>query len=98
MSVEERLERIEAILAQLASREPPRSHYSTKEFAAEVRRSEFQVRQWCNRGRIRAEKSLTRTGPSSAWVISHDELERYRREGLLPEDPRRNNPDRGRAA
>ena len=35
-------------------------------------------------GRIRAEKRQSGRGKHCDWVIAHDELLRYRREGLLP--------------
>jgi excisionase family DNA binding protein len=53
---------------------------STTDAARVVRRSLFTVRQWCNHGRVHAAK--TRNGRQ--WRIRCDELERYRREGLLP--------------
>jgi hypothetical protein len=59
-------------------------HYSVDEFAEEVNRRPFTVREWCRLGRINAGKSLTQSGPATLWVISHEELERFRREGLLP--------------
>lgn len=49
-----------------------------------VKRDPFTMRQWCNLGRIHAEKSKTRSGPASFWVISRKEYERFLREGLLP--------------
>lgn len=59
-------------------------HYSVEEFAKEVDRRPFTVREWCRLGRINASKSMTQSGPALLWVISHEELERFRREGLLP--------------
>jgi len=59
-----------------------------------VQRSGFTVRQWCNLGRINAQKSGTRCGPCCTWTISHEEYLRFKKEGLLPIDPARNNPDR----
>lgn len=61
-----------------------KSHYSVDEFAKEVNRRPFTVREWCRLGRINASKSMTQSGPATLWVISHEELERFRREGLLP--------------
>src|SRR6476659_1165216 len=61
-----------------------KSHYSVDEFAKEVNRRPFTVREWCRLGRINASKSMTQSGPATLWVISHGELERFRREGLLP--------------
>jgi hypothetical protein len=60
------------------------SHYSVDEFAKHVNRRPFTVREWCRFGRINASKSMTQSGPTTLWVISHAELERFRREGLLP--------------
>ncbi len=80
----ERLERIEHMLQQLLSRSVVKSHYAVEEFATLVKRAPFTVRQWCNEGRIRAEKSMTRTGSCCRWTISHEEYERFVREGLLP--------------
>ena len=79
-----RLERIEGLLRENMNRAVVKSHYSVEEFGKVVGRMPFTVRQWCNEGRIRAEKSMTQSGSSSRWVISHQEYERYNREGLLP--------------
>jgi hypothetical protein len=61
-----------------------KQHYSVEEFAREVNRRPFTVREWCRLGRLHATKSNTQSGPTTLWVISHTELERFRREGLLP--------------
>jgi hypothetical protein len=58
--------------------------YSTEEFARLAGKAEFTVREWCRHGRVRAQKRLSGRGASSAWVVSHAELLRYQREGLLP--------------
>ncbi len=81
---EDRLERIERMLQQLLDRSTVKSHYNVEEFGVMVKRAAFTVRQWCNEGRIHAEKSMTRSGSCSKWVISHEEYERFLREGLLP--------------
>ena len=86
--------RIEALLQRLVAGNGVKSYYTVEEFAVLVARSEHQVRQWCNLGRINASKSNGRCGGERTWVISHEELERYQRVKLLPIDPRRNNPDR----
>ncbi len=83
MTVEERLEKIEAMLVVLAEQQPVREWYSIEEFAALVGKAEFTVRSWCRVGRIRARKKESGRGAHTAWAISHDELQRYRREGLL---------------
>ena len=83
-STAERLDRIEALLAALVERESVKDWYSTAEFARLVGKAEFTCREWCRLGRIRAEKRRSGRGAYPAWVISHDELLRYRRDGLIP--------------
>ncbi len=80
--LEERLERIESMLAVLVERQQVREWYSVEEFARIVGRSEFTCREWCRRGRISAEKKSSGRGAYAAWAISHAELQRFQREGL----------------
>ena len=87
MTLDERLERIESMLAVLVERQPVREWYSVEEFARIVRRSEFTCREWCRHGRIGAKKKDSGRGAYSAWVISHAELQRFQREGLRPPSP-----------
>lgn len=84
MTIEERLARIESLLAVLLSRQTARDYYEIDAFAALVEKSPFTVREWARLGRINAEKRNSGRGRSSAWVISHQEFQRYQREGLLP--------------
>ena len=84
MSVEERLEKIEAMLVVLVERHQVREWYTTGEFADAVGKAEFTVREYCRLGRLNAEKRRSGRGAYSQWVLSHNELERYRRHGLLP--------------
>lgn len=84
MTLEDRLTRIEAMLTVLVQGHEVRHWYSVEEFARRVGRSEFTIRQWCRMGRIEAQKKASGRGAHASWVISHAELERYRREGLLP--------------
>ena len=84
MTIDERLDRIEAILASLAERERVKEFYSTDEFARLVGKREFTVREWARLGRIHAQKRRSGRGAFASWVISHQELLRYQREGLLP--------------
>ena len=83
-----RLDRIEVHLAEMrdlmASQKTIKDWYTTEEFAALVGKAEFTVREWCRLGRVRAEKRQSGRGKHCAWVIAHDELLRYQREGLLP--------------
>lgn len=84
MTIEDRLTRIEAMLAVLVHGQQEREWYTVEEFAHLVGRSEFTCRQWCRLGRIEANKKASGRGAHAAWAISHTELERFRREGLLP--------------
>ena len=84
MTLDERLERIDALLVALIDRQPLREWYSVEEFARIVGRSAFTCREWCRRGRVRGQKKSSGRGAHTSWAISHDELQRYRREGLRP--------------
>jgi Helix-turn-helix domain len=79
-----KLERLEIMLTTLVERQTIREWYGTDEFARLVGKAEFTVREWCRLGRIHAEKRRSGRGAFSAWVVSHNELLRYQREGLLP--------------
>ena len=83
MSIEERLDRIEAVLLLLCGHHDVKRWYCVEEFASLVGREPFTCREWCRRGRIQAVKKRSGRGAHAAWAISHEELERYRREGLL---------------
>jgi hypothetical protein len=82
MTLEDRLTRIETMLAVLVEGQQVRQWHSVEQFARAVGRSEFTCREWCRRGRILAEKKNSGRGAHAAWAISHDELLRYQREGL----------------
>ena len=83
MTVEERLANIEAMLAVLVEQQAVKGFYEVEEFARLVGKSSFTCREWCRLGRIRARKKDSGRGAHTAWAISHEELQRYRREGLL---------------
>ena len=61
-----------------------KEHYEIEEFARLVGKAEFTCREWARLGRINAEKKLSGRGAHAHWVVSHEELLRYQREGLLP--------------
>jgi len=83
-NVAERLGNLEAMVRVLVERQLVREWYSTDQFARQVGKAEFTVREWCRLGRVNAEKRKSGRGAFPAWVISHGELLRYQREGLLP--------------
>lgn len=80
----ERLTRIDATVNLLREQQAVKDWYTTDELACLVGKAEFTVREWCRKGRIRAEKRNSGRGAFPAWVVSHQELQRYQREGLLP--------------
>ncbi len=80
----EKLTRLEEAVAVLAQRQMVKDWYTTAEAAKLLNRSEFTVREWCRHGRIRAEKRGSGRGSHHAWVVSHQEILRFEREGLLP--------------
>ena len=84
MRLRERLDKIEAMLTVLVERQQVREWYSVEEFARIVKRANFTCREWCRNGRIKAQKKDSGRGAYPSWVISHDELVRFQREGLLP--------------
>lgn len=60
------------------------THYSAKQFADEVGKAVDTVEGWCRNGRIVASRKNHGRGGNREWVIERSEIERYRREGLLP--------------
>lgn len=84
MTLDERLESIEAKLALLVERQTMREWYTTHEFAKAVGKAEFTIRTYCRLGRLLAEKRQSGRGKYPQWVLCQAELERYRRNGLLP--------------
>ncbi len=84
MTVEEKLDHIVAMLSVLAERQQAKEWYTTAEFAMQVGRAEFTVRQWCRLGRIVARRKASGRGKHCAYAISRHELERYQKDGLLP--------------
>ncbi len=80
----DRLQRIEAAVDQLLKRQATKAFYTVDEFGAIVSRASFSVREWARLGRINAEKRTSGRGKYQEWVISHEELLRYERHGLLP--------------
>lgn len=86
-TLDERLDRIESMLATLVERQASKDFYSIEEFARLVGKAEFTCREWARLGRINGLKRQSGRGPYAAWVVSHQELLRYQRDGLLPARP-----------
>ena len=68
----------------LANPTPQREWYSVSEVAQLLEKAEFTVREWARLGRVYASKRECGRGHSQEWIISAEEVERIRNEGLLP--------------
>lgn len=86
-TIEERLQRMEEMLQTLLQQKTVKEFYSTAEAAEALGKAEWTVREWCRTSRVYAQKRLCGRGNSQEWIISHEELQRIKNEGLLP-DPR----------
>src|SRR5262249_42495681 len=80
LAVVQRLEQIEDTNAISVIKES----YTTEEVAERLGRSEWTVRQWCNKRQVRGAKKVRGKGRTGEWRISHDELVRLQNEGPLP--------------
>jgi hypothetical protein len=60
-----------------------REYYTTAEVAILLGKAEFTVREWCRLGRVNCRKKNNWRGKFQSWVISHEELLRIQRDGLL---------------
>jgi len=83
-----RLDRVQAALDILLSQRTVRDWYGTDDLAQILGKAEFTIREWCRLGRIHAEKRQSGRGKHQGWVVSHSELQRIQREGLLPLRPK----------
>jgi hypothetical protein len=77
-------ERISQLCELLACQRTIRDYYTPEEAAEVLGKAPFTVREWCRCGRVRAKKRGSGRGKYQGWVISHEELKRFQREGLLP--------------
>jgi hypothetical protein len=82
--IETALATFQTMLTALLDRETVREWYTTEQFANLVGLAEFTVREHCRLGRLNAEKRRSGRGAYCSWVISHQELQRYQQQGLLP--------------
>lgn len=72
-----------AFANSINSQKPP-EWYGITELAQLLNRAPFTVREWCRNGRLNAKKKRSGRGNSCEWVVSHEEVQRYLKEGLLP--------------
>jgi hypothetical protein len=84
-STEQYLKRIESKLDSLLRQRQEKEWYTTTEFAEVLGKAEYTVREWCRQGRIHAQKKGNGRGKYQSWAVSHDELLRFQRDGLIPE-------------
>src|SRR5438132_14111742 len=79
-AIVQRLERLEERLSLSVVKES----YTTEEAAERLGRSEWTVRQWCNKSQVKGAKKVRGKGRTGEWRIPHDELVRLQNEGPLP--------------
>jgi len=84
MEWRERFEKLEGMIEELIRRQAVKDWYSTEELARILGRAEFTVREWCRNRRIHCQKKANGRGKHHSWAISHEEVLRIQREGLLP--------------
>jgi len=83
-----RLEKIEELLQQLIqAKVVPQQYYSTADAAKILGKAEWTVREWCRLGRVHSNKRPSGRGASKEWMISFEEMQRIKSEGLLPLKP-----------
>src|SRR5262249_43858713 len=80
----ERLDKLDAMLAELIRQRTVRDWYTTDEVAQILGRARVTVREWCRHGRGHSQQKNNGRGKYTSWAISHEELLRIQREGLLP--------------
>src|SRR4051794_33899369 len=87
MTIDERLDRIEELLQLLVQQKTLKDWYTTAEAAEILGKAEWTFREYCRLHRVNAVKRECGRGNSKEWFVPHEELQRIRNEGLLP-DPR----------
>src|SRR5712692_8088050 len=84
LRIEEIVALIKEELAVLREQRNAKEWYSTAEVAVLLGKAEFTVREWCRQHRIHSSKQRTGRGAFLSYAISHEELLRIQKEGLLP--------------
>ena len=85
MTLRAMIEQVQSMLRGLTECAQVKEFYDIDDFARMVGRAAFTVREWARHKRIQAVKKLSGRGKYPQWVVSHSELLRYRKEGLLPQ-------------
>ena len=67
----ERLERMERAQALSLTKEA----YTTEEAAERLGRSEWTVRQWCNKGQVKGAYKVRGKGRTGEWRLPHDAVQ-----------------------
>src|SRR5262245_10457580 len=58
--------------------------YTISEAAKRLGKSDWTVRQWCNKGQVEGAKKIHGQGRTGEWRIPHDSLLRLQNEGPGP--------------
>ena len=84
-SIQQSLVKIEAEVTVLTKQRTAKDFYGTKELGGNPRKSRVyrprMVSEWSHPS---CKKKGSGRGSHQAWAVSHEELARYQREGLLP--------------
>ncbi len=78
-SFHNRIDHLERCLGQSVVKES----YTVVEAAERLARSEWTVRQWCNKGQVQGARKVHGKGRTGEWRIPHVELLRLQNEGPL---------------
>ena len=87
--VVEELRLLKEMVQELVQKRTIKDFYSVEELARALGKAPWTIRNYCRLGRINALQRKCGRGRSKEWMISHEELERIRNHGFLP-DPRFN--------
>jgi excisionase family DNA binding protein len=81
MTLEDVMEKLEAIERKLALLIQPKTYFTITEAAEFLKKTEYTVREYCKQGELHAVKANVSSGMHQQWRIAYDELLRFLREG-----------------
>jgi transposase len=58
--------------------------YTTEEVAKRLHRSEWTVRNWCNKGQVKGARKVRGNGRTGEWRISHEAVLHLQSHGPAP--------------